>query len=121
MKNILNYEKLNYIPDKLYHFTLSKNIESIYNDSMLKADMYGYVYLTETIEDAEIFANRYASIRNTNIKEFSIIEIDTSEIDINLNDLYISTDHNTDYFAGARAIAYNGDLEIFDFIEYNFN
>ena len=117
MENILNYEKLNYIPDKLYHFTLSKNVESIYNDSMLKADMYGYVYLTETIEDAEIFANRYASIRNTDIKEFSIIEIDTSEIDINLNDLYISTDHNTDYFAGAKAIAYNGDLEIFDFIE----
>ena len=120
MKNILNYEKLNYIPDKLYHFTLSKNIESIYNDSMLKADMYGYVYLTETIEDAEIFANGYASIRNTDIKEFSIIEIDTSEIDISLNDLYISTDHNPAHFAGAKAIAYDGDLEIFDFIEYDF-
>ena len=103
MNNILNYEKLNYIPDKMYHFTLSKNIESIYNDSMLKADMYGYVYLTETVEDAEIFANRYAKIRNTD-----------------LNDLYISTDHNAEYFAGAKAIAYNGDLEIFDFIEYNF-
>ena len=121
MKNILNYEKLNYIPDKLYHFTLSENVKKIYNDSMLKADSYGYVYLTETIEDAEIFANRYASIRNTNIKVFSIIEINTDEIDINLNDLYISTDHNPEYFAGAKAIAYNGDLEVFDFIEYNFN
>ena len=37
------------------------------------------------------------------------------------NDLYTSTDHNADYFAGAKAIAYNGDLEILDFIEYNFN
>ena len=121
MNNILNYEKLNYIPDKLYHFTLSKNIESIYNDSMLKADTYGYVYLTETIEDAEIFVNRYASIRNTNIKEFSIIEIDTSEIDIDINKLYISTDHTPEYFLGAKAIAYNDNLEVLDFMEYRFN
>ena len=121
MKNILNYEKLNYIPDKLYHFTLSKNIESIYNDSMLKADMYGYVYLTESIKDAEIFANKYASIRGIDIKEYSIIEIDTDEIYIDINNLYLSTDHNPEYFLGAKAIAYNGDLEVFDFIEYNFN
>ena len=121
MKNILNYEKLNYIPDKLYHFTLSKNIESIYNDSILKADIHGYVYLTETLEDAEKFANRYASIRKIDIKEFSIIEIDTDEIYIDINNLYLSTDHDPKYFLGAKAIAYNGDLEVFDFIEYNFN
>ena len=120
MKNILNYENLKYIPNKLYHFTLTKNLESIYNDSMLKADMYGYVYLTESIKDAEIFANKYASIRGIDIKEYSIIEINTDDIDININDLYISTDHNEKHFLGAKAIAYNGDLEIFDFIEYNF-
>ena len=121
MKNILNYEKLNYIPDNLYHFTLSENVKNIYNDSMLKADSYGYVYLTETLEDAEKFANRYANIRKINIEEFSIIEIDTDEIEIDINNLYLSTDHNPEYFLGAKAIAYNDDLEIFDFIEYNFN
>lgn len=121
MDNILNYEKLGYIPKKLYHFTLSENLESIHDDGVLKADSYGYVYLTETMNEAEIFANRYANIRKVDIQDYSIIEIDTDDIDINLNDLYISTDHNPEYFLEAKAIAYNGDLEIFDFIEYNFN
>ena len=121
MKNMLNYERLNYIPNKLFHFTLSKNVENIYDDSMLKADSYGYVYLTESIEDAEKFANGYARIRNVDIKDFSIIEIDTNEIYIDINKLYISTDHTPEYFLGAKAIAYNDNLEVLDFMEYRFN
>ena len=118
--NMLGYEKLGHIPKKLFHFTLSDNVEKIYDDSLLKCDSFGYVYLTETLEDAEKFANRYAKIQSIDIENFSILELDTRELDLDLDKLYRSTDHNPKYFLGAKAIAYNDDLEIADFIEYNF-
>ena len=118
--NMLGYEKLGHIPKKLFHFTLSENVEKIYYDRLLNSDTFGYVYLTETLDEAEKFANRYAKIQSIDIENFSILELDTRELDLDLDKLYRSTDHNPKYFLGAKAIAYNDDLEIADFIEYNF-
>ena len=121
MKNILEYEKLDYVPIKLYHYTLSENIQSIESDGVLRADSLGYVYLTETIEDSQAFVTTYAMIKGIDLKKFSIIEIDTSGEEIYLIDnLYISTDHNPKFFSNAKAIAHNGDLKVINFTEYNF-
>lgn len=111
MKNINNYEKLNYKPKKLYHFTLFNNISSILKSKKLNQDCFGYVYLTETLEDVEEFAIKRVNVANIDIKNIVILEIDTHE-GIDVNNLYISNDHVSEEHSGAKAIAYNGDLEI---------
>lgn len=119
--NSLGYEKLGYVPEKLYHFTLKSNAKGIYEDKTLFNDIFGYVYLTETLHDAEIFANFYAVVKGIKLNDLVIIELDTKETDIKLEHLYKSTDHNPDFIPVEKAIAYNGEIRICKTTEYNFN
>jgi hypothetical protein len=114
-KNIFGNERVKKTPKKLYHFTLNENIQSICNSRKLKADAWGYVYLTETIEDCVKFIMIYAKMENRDIfSDYSIIEIDVKSLGANFNKkhLYVSHDHNPDHFFGANAVMYNDTLKI---------
>jgi hypothetical protein len=114
-KNIFGNERVKKTPKKLYHFTLDTNITSICNSRKLKADAWGYVYLTETLEDCVKFILTYANMEKRDIfADYSIIEIDVKSLGTNFNKkhLYVSHDHNPDHFFGANAVMYNDCLKI---------
>jgi hypothetical protein len=113
-QNIFGNERIKKVPKKLYHFTLETNIESIFNSRKLKADDWGYVYLTETLEDCAKFIRKYAELTNRDISDYSIIVIDTDSIKSSFNKkyLYVSHDHNPEYFDNANAVMYNDNLKI---------
>ena len=113
-KNIFGNERVKKAPKKLYHFTLDANITSIFNSRKLKADAWGYVYFTETLEDCVKFIRTYAKMKNINISDYSIIEIDVKSLGPNFNKkhLYVSHDHNPDHFDNAQAVMYNDCLKI---------
>jgi hypothetical protein len=113
-QNIFGNERIKKVPKKLYHFTLETNIESIFNSRKLKADDWGYVYLTETLEDCAKFIRKYAELTNRDISDYSIIVIDTDSIKGSFNKkyLYVSHDHNPEYFDNANAVMYNDNLKI---------
>lgn len=113
-QNIFGNERVKKVPKKLYHFTLDTNLESIFNSRKLKADDWGYVYLTETLEDCAKFIRTYAELNSISISDYSIIEIDVNSIKnwFNKKYLYVSYDHNPDYFDNANAVMYNDNLKI---------
>lgn len=113
-KNIFGNERVKKVPEKLYHFTLDENIESIFNSRKLKADTFGYVYLTETLEDCVKFIKVYAELHGRKISDYSIIEIDVKSIKNSFNKkwLRVSHDHNPEYFDNAEAVMYNDNLKI---------
>lgn len=113
-KNIFGNERVKKVPKKLYHFTLDANIDSIFSSRKLKADAWGYVYLTETLEDCAKFIRTYARINNRDISDYSIIVIDVNNIKNNFDkkQLYVSHDHNPKYFDNAEAVMYNDNLKI---------
>lgn len=113
-KNLFRNERVKKTPEKLYHFTLDTNIESIFNSRKLKADDWGYVYLTETLEDCAKFIRKYAELNGRNISDYSVIVIDVNSIKNSFNKkyLYVSHDHNPEYFNDANAVMYNDNLKI---------
>ena len=113
-QNIFGNERVKKVPKKLYHFTLDTNLESIFNSRKLKADDWGYVYLTETLEDCAKFIRKYAELNGISISDYSIIEIDVNSIKnwFNKKYLYVSYDHNPEYFDNANAVMYNDNLKI---------
>ena len=113
-QNIFGNERVKKVPKKLYHFTLDTNLESIFNSRKLKADDWGYVYLTETLEDCAKFIRTYAELNGISISDYSIIEIDVNSIKnwFNKKYLYVSYDHNPEYFNNANAVMYNDNLKI---------
>lgn len=113
-KNIFGNERVKKVPKKLYHFTLDTNLDSIFSSRKLKADDWGYVYFTETLEDCVKFIRKYAELNSISISDYSIIEIDVNSIKnwFNKKYLYVSHDHNPDYFENASAVMYNDNLKI---------
>lgn len=113
-QNIFGNERVKKVPKKLYHFTLDTNLESIFNSRKLKADDWGYVYFTETLEDCAKFIRKYAELNGISVSDYSIIEIDVNSIKnwFNKKYLYVSHDHNPEYFDNAEAVMYNDNLKI---------
>ena len=113
-QNIFGNERVKKVPKKLYHFTLDTNLESIFNSRKLKADDWGYVYLTETLEDCAKFIRKYAELNGISVSDYSIIEIDVNSIKnwFNKKYLYVSYDHSPEYFDNANAVMYNDNLKI---------
>ena len=115
-------ERLGYIPEKLYHYTLKDNLESIGNSYELRASSDGYVYMTEDIHDACIFANVYSYLNKRPITDYVVIEIYTNNMDIDKNNLFISYDHNPKYFPIKKhAIMHYGNLNLYDANYYEFD
>lgn len=113
-KNIFGNERVKKVPKKLYHFTLDTNLISIFNSRKLKADDWGYVYFTETLEDCAKFIRKYAEMTNRDVSDYSIIVIDVNSIKNSFNKkyLYVSHDHNPEHFDNASAVMYNDNLKI---------
>ena len=112
--NLFEAERVKKAPKKLYHFTLDTNLESIFNSRKLKADDWGYVYFTETLEDCAKFIRKYAELNGISVSDYSIIEIDVNSIKnwFNKKYLYVSHDHNPEHFDNAEAVMYNDNLKI---------
>lgn len=112
--NLFEAERVKKVPKKLYHFTLDTNLESIFNSRKLKADDWGYVYFTETLEDCAKFIRKYAELNGISVSDYSIIEIDVNSIKnwFNKKYLYVSHDHNPEHFDNAEAVMYNDNLKI---------
>jgi hypothetical protein len=112
--NLFEAERVKKVPKKLYHFTLDTNLESIFNSRKLKADDWGYVYFTETLEDCAKFIRVYAELNGISVSDYSIIEIDVNSIKnwFNKKYLYVSHDHNPEHFDNAEAVMYNDNLKI---------
>ena len=112
--------KLGYIPEKLYHFTLKENLLSIEDYGALRAGGDGYVYMTETIDDACIFANVYSYIYKRPITDYIIIELNTDSMEP--DKLYISHDHNPVFFPiKENTVMYRGDVKLCDADWYGFD
>ena len=108
-------EKRGYIQKQLYHFTLRENIDSIRNSGGLIAGSDGFIYMTESAHDACVFINIYSRIYGRHISDYVIIEMNTDSMDIDIDKLYVSYDHNTEYFhIRDNAIMYQGNLELYD-------
>lgn len=112
--NLFEAERVKKAPKKLYHFTLDTNLESIFNSRKLKADDWGYVYFTETLEDCAKFIRKYAELNGISVSDYSVIEIDVNSIKnwFNKKYLYVSHDHNPEHFDNAEAVMYNDNLKI---------
>ena len=113
-------EKLGYVPEKLYHFTLKENLLSIEDYGALRAGCDGYVYMTETMHDACVFANIYSYVYKRPITDYAIIELNTGNIE--LDKLFISYDHNPEYFPiEENAVMYRGDVKLCNADWYDFD
>ncbi|MCJ8342337.1 MAG: hypothetical protein MJH09_05750 [Cetobacterium sp.] len=105
--NFFGYEKVDAskLKGSLYHFTTNDNLKYIFEDMELKADVLGYVYLAETLEDIIKFMILYSKKEKVEFSELSFIYLKIGDTNIDIEKLYIYDD-----YVGLNALAYNGDI-----------